>query len=152
MIFYYSGTGNTRYAAVTIGKAIGDKRLLFIPALVREIETGKRSASSVFAGMADDEAIGFMFPVYSWGVPPIVTRFVREVLSPIYGLSVRAETRLVSLCGCFPDKSENYAVRLLVCLILSLCRIIMYCFLVLMLTHRSWRKKNWMLCRLKPLS
>ncbi len=79
MIFYYSGTGNTRYAAVTIGKAIGDKRLLFIPALVREIETGKRSASSVFAGMADDEAIGFMFPVYSWGVPPIVSIAVRSL-------------------------------------------------------------------------
>ncbi len=95
MIFYYSGTGNTRYAAVTIGKAIGDKRLLFIPALVREIETGKRSASSVFAGMADDEAIGFMFPVYSWGVPPIVTRFVREVLSPL-----QSDRYIWSVCTC----------------------------------------------------
>lgn len=63
MICYFSGIGNTRYATENISGIIKEE-LCFIP----EIKT----ESLVFSG----ESLGFLFPIYSWGVPPIVLDFI----------------------------------------------------------------------------
>jgi ferredoxin len=70
MIFYFSGTGNTRWAAEQIARATGD-RLLFIP---DELQ------GDCLYTLGDDERIGFCFPVHGWQPPRIVRRFVRRLV------------------------------------------------------------------------
>ena len=66
MIFFFSGTGNTRWAAQELAKATGE-RLLFIP---DELKTACEYT------LADGERIGFCFPVHGWQPPHIVREFV----------------------------------------------------------------------------
>lgn len=69
MIFYFSGTGNTRWAAEELAQATGE-RLLFIPEELKGDCTYTLSA---------DERIGFCFPVHGWQPPRIVRQFVRRL-------------------------------------------------------------------------
>lgn len=69
MIFYFSGTGNTRWAAQELAEATGE-RLLFIP---EELKTTCEYT------LADDERIGFCFPVHGWQPPHIVRDFVSRL-------------------------------------------------------------------------
>ena len=66
MIFYFSGTGNTRWAAERLA-AETQERLLFIP------EEAKTKCEYT---LADDERIGFCFPVHGWQPPHVVRQFV----------------------------------------------------------------------------
>ena len=67
MIFYFSGTGNTRWAARTLAERTGE-RLLSIPGELRERHVYQ---------LADGERIGFCFPVHGWQPPHIVREFIR---------------------------------------------------------------------------
>lgn len=64
MIFYFSGTHNSRYAALRLGSLTGQK-VLFIP-----------DTDPFTLHLEPDETVGFVFPVYAWGVPPIVLDFI----------------------------------------------------------------------------
>lgn len=66
MIYYFSGTGNSRYAARYLSRRILEP-LRFIPLA--------DAGSEIPAG----ESIGFVFPVYSWGVPPLVLDFIKRL-------------------------------------------------------------------------
>lgn len=66
MVFYFSGTGNSTFVATTLSNFLGLK-LRFIPDLDPK-------------GMEmPDERILLVFPVYSWGVPPLVSKFISEL-------------------------------------------------------------------------
>ena len=69
MIFTYSGTGNSEYAA----RALLDEgeALISIPQAVREGRWVWRCA--------EGERVGFVFPVYFYGLPATVLDFVRRV-------------------------------------------------------------------------
>ena len=69
MIFYFSGTGNTRWAAEQLAAATGE-RLLFIP---EELKT------TCGYTLEEDERIGFCFPVHGWQPPHIVREFIRRM-------------------------------------------------------------------------
>ena len=69
MIFYFSGTGNTRWAAEHLAAATGE-RLLFIP------EELKGDCHYLLAA---DERIGFCFPTHGWQPPHIVRQFIRQL-------------------------------------------------------------------------
>jgi ferredoxin len=69
MILYFSGTGNSRFVAESLAAILNDKCFALADML--------RDGSSLSLGV--DERLGFVFPIYSWGVPPIVLRFVREM-------------------------------------------------------------------------
>ncbi|MDE6741502.1 MAG: flavodoxin domain-containing protein, partial [Muribaculaceae bacterium] len=69
MIYYFSGTRNSRYAASRIGSLI-EEDVRFIPALDAYAET---------IDLSQDDSVGFVFPVYAWGVPPIVMDFIRRL-------------------------------------------------------------------------
>ncbi len=71
MIFYFSGTGNTRWAAEQIAKALSE-RLLYIPDELRE---GRHSYT-----LDKGERIGFCFPTHGWQVPRIVRDFIRQLV------------------------------------------------------------------------
>lgn len=66
MIFYFSGTGNSRFAALTMGKALNEKTC-FIPSYIPEKLEFKGSH------------LGFVFPVYSWGVPSLAEDFISRL-------------------------------------------------------------------------
>ncbi|MDE6341375.1 MAG: EFR1 family ferrodoxin [Muribaculaceae bacterium] len=69
MIYYFSGTGNSRYVAQRLGASIRQEAR-FIPATNPYTET---------LGQEPDSSIGIVFPVYSWGVPPIVLDFLAHL-------------------------------------------------------------------------
>lgn len=83
MIYYYSATGNTRYAARLLGSLLNEKT-----ADLLHTETSVLSPD-------DDEPLGFMFPVYCWGIPPVVRRFLEAVLP-----QVSAGRYLWAACTC----------------------------------------------------
>ena len=71
MIFYFSGTGNTKFVAKEIAAGIGED-LLFIPDLIRE---GRYE----FA-LQPGETVGFCFPTHGWQPPRIVRETKRMIV------------------------------------------------------------------------
>lgn len=69
MIFYFSGTGNTRWAAEQLADATGE-RLFFIPDELKGPCTYE---------LADGERVGFCFPTHGWQPPRIVRQFIRKM-------------------------------------------------------------------------
>ena len=70
MIFYFSGTGNTKWVASQIADAIGEE-LLYIPDLIRK---GQYEYE-----WHEGERIGFCFPTHGWQPPGIVREFIRKL-------------------------------------------------------------------------
>ena len=97
MIFYFSGTGNTRFVAEQIAAGIGEE-LVFIPDAIRD----NRYEFSI----APNESIGFCFPTHGWQPPRIVSEFIRKLKidqttpSPSYsGGETNTHVWAVTTCG-----------------------------------------------------
>ena len=74
MIYYFSGTGNSKYSAEKLAVKTGDRAVSMVEAL-------KNGADNIEAG----EKTGFVFPVYFWGLPEIVRRFAESVKGRLGG-------------------------------------------------------------------
>lgn len=72
MIFYFSGTGNSFYAAKKIAQCHGDK-------LISIGEEMSRKGNSFEYAMDDNNLLGFVYPVYAWAPPRIVMDFIRKM-------------------------------------------------------------------------
>lgn len=70
MIFYFSGCGNSRFIAENIAKELNEN-LIFIPEAEREKKYNYN--------LAENERVGFVFPIYSWQPPRLVSAFVRKL-------------------------------------------------------------------------
>ena len=99
MIFYFSGTGNSAWVARRLaeGRLCADKQgnakadacmsvgqHSSFEDVVSIAEALRRS--KVYS-LAPQETLGFVFPVYAWGPPPVVLRFVEQLQlasSPAY--------------------------------------------------------------------
>ncbi|MCL2105775.1 MAG: EFR1 family ferrodoxin [Oscillospiraceae bacterium] len=81
MIFYFTATGNSKFIAEGIAAQIGD-RLIDIAECVR--------AGSYSFAPAPGEAVGFVVPVYFFGVPIIVAEFLQKlkITSKAYAYAV----------------------------------------------------------------
>lgn len=79
MILYFTGTCNSLFVARSLGKALG---LRVFPAI--HINTVTEPLP---------EQIGIVFPIYSWGVPPLIM----NILSDLRRLGVK---RIWSVCTC----------------------------------------------------
>jgi len=67
-LFYFPGTGNSLELARDIAKNLDDTELVCIPSVLgKEIE------------LSDIDTVGLIFPVYAWGVPRIITDFVKQL-------------------------------------------------------------------------
>ena len=66
MIFYFSATGNSKYAAEKIALSCGDKAVSIPDVIKNGIPDGGKS-----------DVTGFVFPVYFWGLPEIIKRFCK---------------------------------------------------------------------------
>ncbi len=69
MIFYFSGTGNTRWAAEQLAQQTNEA-LLFIP---------DEQQGDCHYTLQADERIGFCFPTHGWQPPRIVRQFIRRL-------------------------------------------------------------------------
>lgn len=69
MIFYFSGTGNSAWVARQIAQ--GQQEELF--AIGEEMGNGREYK------LKRGEKVGFVFPVYSWGPPAVVLRFIQSM-------------------------------------------------------------------------
>ena len=91
MIFYFSATGNTRWAAIQMAAATGEK-LVYIPDAM--------TSKTVF-DIAKDERLGFVFPVHGWRVPRLVRQFVSQMQVTVNGSSAQgagAQTYVYAVC------------------------------------------------------
>jgi ferredoxin len=101
-IFYYTGTGNSLWAARKVADALGETVLVSIPEYRDEHKIIKA------------DTIGLVFPVYIWGVPAPVIRFVNtmQVLpeSYIFAIAVnggQVSNTLVQLKGVMAQNRLN---------------------------------------------
>lgn len=69
MIFYFSGTGNTRWAAREVARSTGEE-LVYIPDVI--------SGDCSFA-LQPEERIGFVFPIHGWRPPVLVLKFISKL-------------------------------------------------------------------------
>ena len=71
MIFYFTGTGNSRFAAETVGKALAETPIS-VNALLRETPCaagGEQVSETPFV---------FVSPTYAWRIPRVMEKFIRE--------------------------------------------------------------------------
>lgn len=69
MIFYFSGTGNTRWAAERLAE-VTNEQLVYIPDVIK---------GSCEFNIRRDERIGFVFPVHGWRPPKLVRKFIEKL-------------------------------------------------------------------------
>lgn len=91
MIYYFSGTGNSRYAAMRLASVTG-QTARFIP-----LTDPLRERFDLLT----DSSVGFVFPVYAWGVPPIVLDFISRLPEPFVRAVSESGARVwcVATCG-----------------------------------------------------
>ncbi len=104
MIFYFSGTGNSRWIAYRLAEELREK-LVFIPDALRlsggspeaDPRTVEKSPGRTLPEFTPrpGENIGFVFPVYSWGPPAIVLEFIRKL-----NLSSYTDQYTFFVCSC----------------------------------------------------
>lgn len=70
MIFYFSGTGNSKHIAEKCAKASGE-RIVFM--------SENTIAGQEIYEIGEKESIGFIFPVYWYCIPTIVEKFVKQL-------------------------------------------------------------------------
>lgn len=69
MIYYFSGTGNSRYVANQLAEALGHK-----------VVDMAQPHENVL--LSEGEDVGFIFPVYAWGLPQVVEQFIGTLSPP----------------------------------------------------------------------
>ncbi len=77
MIFYFSGTGNTRWAAIKLASATQD-RLIDIAEEMRRMKKLGEETTEPFI-LEEGERLGFVFPVHGWRVPRLVRDFISRL-------------------------------------------------------------------------
>ena len=73
MIFYFSGTGNTKWAASKLASATHED-LISIAPYMRADDSSHTSAEPFI--LKENERLGFVFPVHGWRVPKLVREFI----------------------------------------------------------------------------
>ncbi|MCM1520419.1 MAG: EFR1 family ferrodoxin [Lachnoclostridium sp.] len=77
MIYWFSGTGNSRRVAQHLAQLLGDGMAFMTPGL-----------------KSDHERVIWVFPIYSWGVPPYVAEVIRTA-----SLAEGSRHYMVATCG-----------------------------------------------------
>lgn len=86
MIFYFSGTGNSAWAARQLARLTGDT--------AHDIANLKEPPD-----VRSAKQIGFVFPVYAWGAPEIMVDFVKKL--------PRTQAFTFGLCTCGGDAGHT---------------------------------------------
>uniref|UniRef100_UPI004026D7FA EFR1 family ferrodoxin n=1 Tax=Segatella copri TaxID=165179 RepID=UPI004026D7FA len=76
MIFYFSGTGNTKWAASKLAAATRED-LISIAPYMRTDDSSHNLAEPFI--LKENERLGFVFPVHGWRVPKLVREFISKM-------------------------------------------------------------------------
>lgn len=87
MILYFSGTGNSRHVALSLGN------LLRLPVLSLS-DTPAKDIRGI------DKTLIMVFPVYSWGIPPLVAEYVRDFTNSLVDDIRSRNTAVIMVCTC----------------------------------------------------
>jgi ferredoxin len=96
MIFYFTGTGNSLYAADKIAGAQGDQLYSIAKLMDQKKET-------LHYNFGENELLGLVFPIYAWGPPKIVLNFIRK-------LHITGNPYIFSLCTCGGEEGNTTKV------------------------------------------
>lgn len=66
MIFYFSGTGNSKWVAEELAQKTNDNAIMIT------------QAEDIYV-LKENEALGFIFPVYAWDLPTIMEKFMASI-------------------------------------------------------------------------
>lgn len=91
MIISFSGTGNSQYFATLLGHHLNEMVVPLVSQSPLNIE---------FCG----DSLGFVFPVYSWGVPPIVNDYIKGLNESFILEARKHPVWVVMVCG---DETGN---------------------------------------------
>ncbi len=105
MVLYFTGTGNSRFAARKIAQSLGDEL----------IDLGKKIKSNDHSPITDKNRFVFVVPTYAWRIPHIVEDYIKSTafegakkawfVMTCGGEIGNAEKYLLSLCN---EKSFDY--------------------------------------------
>ena len=76
MVFYFSGTGNTKWAAARLAAATHEDLIPIAPYM--RVDDSSHNIAEPFI-LKEDERLGFVFPVHGWRVPRLVREFIRKM-------------------------------------------------------------------------
>ena len=96
MILYFSGTGNSRYAARLIAQETGD-RLVCINELIKNGES---------PSFTSDKPFVFVCPTYAWRIPKVVERFIHRAR-----FNGSGKAYFVLTCGGEIENAAHYAQK-----------------------------------------
>lgn len=109
--FYFSGTGNTRWAAAEFTKMIQDQGH---QAELYSIDIGVQlSDGQIRAIVADADAIGFANPIYGGDIPPIMRTFIHRVVGLIGPLATAKNVYVINTYGYVNAFGPNETQKLL---------------------------------------
>ncbi len=109
MIFYFTGTGNSLYAASRIAEDQGDR--IFSIAKLMDLKKDVYHYE-----LEKDELLGFVFPVFAWAPPKIVLDFAEKLeISTKPGTDGKSEgvggkPYVFSLCTCGDEEGRTSQV------------------------------------------
>ena len=122
MIFYFSGTGNTKWAASKLA-SVTHEDLISIAPYMRADDSSHTLAEPFI--LKENERLGFVFPVHGWRVPKLVREFIgkmkvqraesdaagSQTLSDISGNSVSARSLPFAYCVCTAGDSIGLTIE-----------------------------------------
>lgn len=76
MIFYFSGTGNTKWAASKLAAATREDLISIAPYM--RADASSHNLAEPFI-LKENERLGFVFPVHGWRVPKLVREFISKM-------------------------------------------------------------------------
>lgn len=76
MILYFSGTGNSKWAASLVANGLHDQAYD-----ITQLNDGLKVENETY--------LGFIFPIYAWGVPELMLQFIKRLpKSPAYTFAI----------------------------------------------------------------
>lgn len=97
MVFYYSGTGNSKYIAERIARATGDS----LTSLNEKIKSGDHTP------IISEGKIVFVTPTYGWRIPRIVEKWIRNTI-----ITGADRVWFVMSCGSEIGNADKYLRKL----------------------------------------
>lgn len=122
MIFYFSGTGNTKWAASKLASATHEDLISIAPYM--RADDSSHTLAEPFI-LKENERLGFVFPVHGWRVPKLVREFIgkmkvqraesdaagSQTLSDISGNSVSTGSQTFAYCVCTAGDSIGLTIE-----------------------------------------